>query len=460
MTIPDLAAPDGSSRPNDDGGDNDAAAPETGIPEGGDDGADVVCPVVIPDDATGVYVAGTGTSAPTCGTRAAPCKTVAIGIARALAATPARAKVHVARGTYTEKITLSAGIELVGGWDVQGTDWKRTCVAPEGAVVLRAPGTSNVTVEARDLAGEARLSLLRIESKPAAQVKAGESLYGVVAVGAATTLVMNDVHVEMGDAGTGESGTKGMPGADGAPICAGGTGAPGAPGQQGLGAGAGTFDPAGYVAGVAAPGGSATAGGDGTAGGAGTCVTCGKCDTLLCFFTPDPEPTCGTGGTAGCGGATGGPGGPAGGGGSSVGVFAWDATITIHGGTIKSGDAGSGGAGGTAGVAGAPTKGAAGAPMPALEADCVTGCQRNLGLQCIVSTGQGLGGVAGGPGGTPGASGAGGGGSGGSSFAIYQGGAGVVSTTGGASLAHGKAGSGGGPAGGAGAVGAAADRVP
>src|SRR5699024_3757146 len=146
-----------------------------------------------------IHVSTNGANGASCGTRAAPCKTVGTGITRALAATPARAKVYVARGTYAEKVTLAAGIEIVGGWAIAGNTRRRPCGAAEAAGVPRAPAASNVTVEAKNLGGEARLTSLTIQSKPAAQVDPGESLYGVIATGATTSLVMNDVRVTVGD---------------------------------------------------------------------------------------------------------------------------------------------------------------------------------------------------------------------------------------------------------------------
>lgn len=453
-SIPDPDGADGSSPP--DGA--DASAQETSTPDAGVD-ANVVCPDVLPDDAAGAYVAMTGANGPSCGTRSAPCATVSAGIARALAATPTRSKVYVARGTYSGKVTLSAGIAIIGGWDIKGTTWKRACVSPRDIVVLRAPASSNVTVEATNLGGEAALSLLTIQSKPDTQVSPGQSLYGVTAVGATTTLVMNDVRIDVGAAGPGAAGSKGDAGAPGAASCAAGTGAAGGAGTQGAGAGAGAFDVAGYAAAAATTGGVATRGGNGTAGGAGTCVACGTCGAPpLCDFIPNIEPkTCGKDGTPGCAGGPGDPGGPATGGGSSIGVYAWDAKITITGGRIKSGNAGNGGLGGAGGPAGASTKGAAGAPATA----CVTACAPDvMAVACVETKSAAAGGAAGEAGGASGTGGAGGGGGGGSSFAIYQGGTGVVTTAGGTALLHGNAGSGGGPVAGAGAPGAAANRVP
>jgi hypothetical protein len=462
VSIPDPEAPD-TSTPAPDSGIDSSETPDTSVAEdAGVDAADVTCPDVVPDEATGIFVTPMGTNSGTCGTRTTPCKTLTHAVTRAGAAF--RTKVYAARGTYVERLTLAANVEVIGGWNVAGTTWKRACIKPDEIVVVRAPALQNITVEARDLGGEARLSLLKIESKPAADLLPGESVYGVVAVGTTTTLVMNDVIIETGNAAPGANGPKGDAGAVAPTACAPGAAAPGTAGTQGAGAPAGQFDPAsGYTAGDAAAGGSGTAGGNGTASPrAPTCVTCGTCALnalmLGCDFTANPPPqACGKEGTPGCGGGPGDPGGPATGGGSSVGVFAWDANVTINGSRVKSGDAGNGGAGGAGGTGGAASKGAAGAATN----DCVVGCTFNAGaVKCDPVMGHGDGGAAGGNGASGGGGGPGGGGGGGSSFAVYQGGAGFVTTGAGTTLAHGKAGTGGGPVAGVGASGAAADRVP
>jgi hypothetical protein len=443
------------------GADTSVAATDDAATDAGLDAADVVCPDVIPADAEGIFATPTGTNTPTCGTRAAPCKTLSHSVTRAGAAF--RTKVFAARGTYVEKLTLAAGVEVIGGWDVTGTTWKRACVTPEEAVVVRAPAGQGITVEARDLGGRATLSLLRVESKLAAQVLPGESLYGVVAVGTTTTLVMNDVRIEMSDAAAGTNGALGDAGLPAPASCSAGTGAKGTAGAQGAGAPAGAYDPVnGYAPGTAAPGGPAGSGANGVAAGLGTCVVCGTCALniamLGCDFTPTlGAPSCGKDGTPGCGGGAGGPGGPASGGGSNIGVFAWDATVTINGGRVKSGNGGNGGNGGPGGAAGVATKGAAGAATDL----CVVGCTFDaVNILCADVKARGDGGAAGDAGGAGGLGGAGGGGGGGSSFAIYQGGQGLVTTAGGTALVHGNAGTGGTPAGGMGAAGVAANRIP
>ncbi len=449
--------------PGADSGTDSATADETSTTDGGGpDAADVTCPDVVPDDAQGIFVTPTGMNSGTCGTRAAPCKTISFSVIRAAAAF--RGKVFVASGTYVEKVILAAGIDIVGGWEVAGTTWKRACVTPEQLVVVRAPALQNITFEARDLGGEARLTLLRIESMPAANLVPGQSVYGVVATGATTALVLADVDVVMGNAASGASGPKGDAGAPGPASCAAGVAvvaAPGTPGAQGAGAPLGTYDsPNEYVPGTALAGGVGTAGGNGNAGGPPpACVQCGTCaPTPTCDFVLTPgQMSCGMAGKNGCGGGSGDPGGPAIGGGSDIGVFAWDATVTLKGGSVKSGDAGNGGAGGAGGTGGAGTAGVVGT----MGDPCTSSCAIVGGVCTPVMT-RGAGGTAGGAGAIGGIGGSGGGGGGGSSFATYQGGQGVVTVMGGAMLSHGKPGKGGPPdAGvGAGATGVAADHVP
>jgi hypothetical protein len=450
--IHDLVPPDGGTDAA-----TDSAVPDSAIADAASDVPEVGCPDVLPDDATGVYVSPGGTDNVACGTRAAPCNTVNLGITQAV--TASRPKVYVSRGTYTERVTLAASVEIVGGWDVlaSSTRWKRACTTPEKIVVLRAPAGQNVTVHATDLDGEAGLSLLRIESKAPAEVAPGESLYGVMAIGATTTLVITDVDIEVGSAGAGEDMPNGAAGTPGAASCSASGGSPGRPGGQGAGAGIGSFTPAGYEPALGAAGTVGAAGDNGAPGDAGTCVTCGTCTPFpLCTFQPDPgPPSCGNDGVPGCGGGPASPGTAAPGGGSSIGLYAWDATVTIKGGSIKSGDAGNGGTGGDGGTGGAPTVGAVGTAGPL----CVTSCALDA-VACVEIQTRGVAGTAGSPGGAGGAGGAGGGGGGGSSFGLYQGGAGLVTTTSTTKLAHGKAGTGGGPSDGTGAAGAAADRVP
>ncbi len=455
VSIPDNFPPPDSSAGKDSA--TDGAVADTSV-DTGPDAPDVVCPDVLPDDAKGVFVGTGGTNDVSCGTRAAPCKTVNVGITHAMAAS--KPNVYVSRGTYVEKVTLAGGIAVVGGWDVPAgsTKWRRTCVDPAQIVVIRAPAGQKVTVEARDLSAEpATLSLLRIESKVAMAGAASESIYGLLAVGATTAVVLENVHIEVGAAGAGTTPAKGAAGIGGALSCAAGVGGAGTAGPAGTGAAIGTFDSTGYVPATATGGNLGTSGNNGLAGGAGLCIQCGTCDTLVnfCALLPDPAQTCGKDGQPGCGGGPGAVGLPATGGGSSIGIYAWDATVTVRGGKIKSGDAGAGGAGGAGGNGGAPTGAAVGTASDACTSKCDVGA-----LVCVETKTKAAGGAAGTAGGAGGSGGGGGGGGGGSSFALYSGGIGVISTESNPTLGHGKAGAGGGVGAAAGASGAAADHVP
>jgi len=447
-TSADGATQDGAASDaptNADGGTSDAA----------DDSPDVVCPKATPDDATGVFVAAAGTTDATCGTRADPCKTIALGITRANAA--GKAKVYVSRGVYVEHVVLTAGVRVEGGFDILADgSWNRTCVDPRTAVTLRAPTNSEVTVTANDLGGKAELAFVRVESKAQAMVASGDSLYGVVARGATTTLALEEVDIETGDAVAALGGKPGDAGADGAPTgCTPpSTGANGPNGDGGAGAAAGTFGASLYVE---SPGGNGTAGGTGqigTTAGAAPCVQCGSCNGG-CTFVANGPMQCGTDGLAGCPGEGGGMGGGGLGGGSSVGLYAFNATVTVKGGRIKAGDAGNGGAGGTGGTGGKGAAGTAGAQ----GLECTTSCSNATGT-CVEIKSHAGPGTPGGNGGNGGNGGAGGGGAGGSSIAIFQGGAGIVTTDSATTLAVGKLGKGGGSGGSAGANGVSANRVP
>jgi hypothetical protein len=445
---------DSGPPPGSDGGDDGG---ELGDGNNATDAPDVICPTVAPDESAGVFVATSGATGATCGTKTEPCRTIAGGIARASAL--ARTRIYVARGVYVEKVLPKAGMRIEGGWDVLADQsWNRACSDVSNAVVIRAPAGETTTVFAKDLGGKSELAFLRVESKTQNQVKEGESLFGVLATGATTTVALEEVAIEVANAGNGKDGPVGAVGADpaAAGTCNAGTGANGTRGAAGAGASAGTFDPSGYSATDGTLGAASTPGANGTAGPDGTCVQCGTCsDFPACNFVPTPPKSCGTPGKNGCGGGNGAAGVPGDGGGSSVGLFAWDATVTVTGGRIRAGDAGNGGIGGNGGTGKTGSAGAVGTPT----ANCIVACAIGAGA-CTVTMGRGEGGQPGGAGGT-GAQGAlSGGGSGGSSFAIFQGGAGLVTAPASIPLQFGKAGKGGGPDAGVGANGLAAARYP
>ena len=448
----EVVIPPPSEEPDSGPGATDSGTDGTSNADGGADVADVVCPTVTPDDSA-VFVAPSGTLATTCGTKAEPCRTITQAITRASAV--AKNKIYVARGLYVERVLVKAGMRIEGGWEIlPGGAWNRACVDTAQAVVIRSPNDQTSTILAKDLGGKSELALLRIESKPQGQVKEGESLSGIIATGATTVVALEEVTIDIANAGAGKEGAAGAAGAEpgAAGTCAAGTGANGARGQAGTGAPAGTFDQDGYDPKDGALGGASTAGAGGTKGTEGTCVKCGSCTPFpTCAFVALGPETCGTDGKNGCGGG-GGPGAPGTGGGSSVGLFVWDANVTLTGGRIKAGDGGNGGTGGSGGAAKNGSMGVAGTPTAQCIVDCAVGNNA-----CMEIKGRGEGGDAGGQGGQGGPGALGGGGSGGSSYAIYQGGAGLV-TAATTTLSFGKAGKGADA--GPGANGVAAARFP
>jgi hypothetical protein len=412
--------------------------------------ADADCTQVTIDELDGVFVAPGGTTSPGCGDEGAPCSTVQLGLDRAAA--DGKSTVHVARGTYTESIVLRPGVTLDGALDLVAGAWVPVCTGDSAGASIQ--GTSGVTVTANALAAPATLASLTILGADPASIAPGESLIGVLATGPTTRLVLRDVIVTVGDAGQGQRGVAGANGTAGASGCAASDGAAGAtPGAEGQPAASGAFSSGGFAPGSGDAGGVGSAGHAGIPGGGPQCVSCVTCvSTMLSCTAQSAAPSCGVVGLSGCGGAGGQAGGGGSGGGSSVALFAWDATVDVIGGTLQAGSGGAGGSGGPGGVGGAGGAGSAGSAGPS----CATSCSAQA-LSCAPSSsGAGAASSSGGAGGAGSAGGAGGGGAGGSSYAIYQGGTGTVDASPSTLLVHGGAGAGVGGA----ASGSTADRYP
>ncbi len=402
-------------------------------PDGNEPEDDGTCEIVSPDAESGVFVATNGSDDGTCGERTSPCRSITMGAQRA--AEVAKPNVYVGRGTYTERVTLRAGAKIIGGWKLVDGTWARVCKNPESAVVVRAPVSENITIEARDLGGEASVSFIRIESKAATDVGPSESIYGVFAAGETTTLRLDHVSISAADAGHGTDGKVGTDGANAPATCELGTGQAGTAGTEGKSAVA-AFGAEGFVATEATSGTNGTDGANSVAGAAGECLPCGACNGL-CLFEKRTGTTCGGAGGSGCGGGGGAAGTAGGSGGSSVGVYVWDAHVSLTASEVSAGNGGNGGSGGKGGKGKAGTVGAKGAAGTNV---CLTSC-KGLVVSCQENKSAGQGG-AGATGGKGGDGGNGGSGAGGSSFALYQGGNGLLNVAD-TTLAHGTPGTGG-----------------
>jgi len=425
-----LGIDDGHARDDGDGGIDAASidvAPSDAIyadvPPVLPDGAAVQsgCEAVVLDPKSAIYVASTGTDGPACGTVDAPCKTIQFGIDNARASVD-KPNVYVLSGVYVEQVTLKPGVNVYGGWKLVNGAWERECAQLATRIV--APPGVNVTVKTVDkFNGKAKLSTLYIQSR--SDAKPGESLVGLSATGADTSLSLVWVSIRVANAGNGVDGPPGDPGAAPGVCDAGGDGASvTTPGAKGPGAAAGTFDPLAptfYVVGNGGPGGAGASGQNGVAGGAGTCAACVTCSggTLSCTANATTQ-KCGESGHPGCGGAGGKGGGGGTSGGSSVALFAWDANVELTSTSLEAGDGGRGGAGGPGGKAGGTSNGTAGNGS---GSTCPTDCASLAGIGCSGTNDEsGSGGDAGGPGGGGAAGGPGGDGAGGDSFAYIEGG--------------------------------------
>ncbi len=386
------------------------------------------------DTSAGVFVARTGSDADSgsgCGrTPGAPCQTINAGIATARAL--GRTIVYVAAGVYTEQVALAAQVSVRGGWRFESGLWSFDCSAhPEAIVVIQAPANANRTILADNLAGTSVLSTVRVLSKPTPS--SSESLYGVFASGSTTTVILDNVVVEVANAGDGQTGATGSTGAAPASSCSAGDGLAGSPaGGLGTGALAGTFSASGYAPTTGLQGGSGAPGHDGTAAPAPTPVSYTVCSFVLLCGESGANCT-GSAGTHGCGGRAGGGGLGGTGGGSSIAVFVAGARVTLQGGSYTAGNGGRGARGGSGGTGTSGSAGTQGDSKTCTDArHCALGCANDPN---VVGPG-----TTGGTGGTASNGGQGGGGSGGSSYAVIVGAAGLVTYLATPKLATGSAG--------------------
>ncbi len=437
------AAPEGSDSATNDSGVR-PPAPDGALPDSGVTASS--CGARAVDDVNGVFVAPGGADDLACGTRPLPCHSLQMGLMQA--STLGKSIVYAASGTYVESVSLAGGLSMEGAWGIDGSTWSPRCdLDAGGASVVQAPAGQNVTITADSLNGAATLRLLTIESQPTATPgPMAQSLYGVVARGATTTLTLDEVIIDVAAGGDGVGGAPGVAASPaqgaGCPV----TSTNGAQGDAGAASTGGQFGSGGFAPGAGALGGTGVPGPAGAAGSAGACRSgCGQClDTVHCSFTSESAMVCGAQGQGGCGGPGGLGGAGGGGGGSSIALYVWDALVTCVDTVFASGNGGAGAPGGVGGDGGAPTTGAAGA-----TATCETGCSFQCdagcssGPTCVLSSLPAAGGAAGVTGQAGGKGGSGGGGAGGWSCGYYAGGSGSVTVAGASAFSVGDGGAGG-----------------
>jgi hypothetical protein len=410
------------------------------------------CTSLQPNTVAGVFVAPGGGSG-ACGSETQPCGTIALGLAAIATSAGTKTILYLANGTYTEQVILPAGITIQGGWLDTGGTWTHLCGSPEagaeaGAVIQAPAGTATTIVAS--YSGTSTLDTVTVQSIPTAA--GGQSLYGIMATGAGTSLVLSNVDINVAAGGAGDTGSTGSAGAAGASGACSATsdGLSGSNGTPGAGAVAGTFAAGGFTPNSGMAG--VTSGTDGHNGGQPAAAVCNTVENDCVFdcsgcSVDTAYSCCNTAGSCGNGGTGSGPGGPGSGGGSSIGVYVWAATVTVTGGAITTLGGGNGGDGGPGGTPGTGTLGPSGAPGK-IPSSCSNSCHLVAGepvctckagtlLTTCAAAGPGTRGGDGGQGGQ------GGGGSGGFSYCWYQGGGGMVTASTSAMCTPGPAGSGG-----------------
>ncbi len=426
----------------------------TDLPD--DSFTDANCDGIDGNASQAIFVATTGSDLNS-GTKTSPKKTISAAITSAVSTS--KTQVLISAGTYNEKITLSNGISLYGGYN-SATNWSRS---PSNVVTVNSTFTSGgraFGMEANNISTATTVEYLTIVT--ANNTNAGGNNYGVYCNNATALTIRNcSITASSGGNGTaGISGTNGGSGTNGASGAAGscdgdGAGAAGgsggtspcnrtggaggaggsttgaSTGTAGINGSVGSGSTAGGNGGAAGdPGGSGTTGLNGVAGSNGGNGAGGNSGTITAnhwLTAPGSNGTAGGNGAGGGGGGgggaqsggifinsgfgNGGGGGGAGGcgatsgtsgtgGGGSFGVFLLNSTgATLLNNTIISGNGGNGGSAGNGASGGTGGNGGAG------------------GQTCISEVGAG---GNGGTGGTGGNSGAGGGGAGGPSFGVYR----------------------------------------
>lgn len=418
---------------------------------------DANCDGVDGNASQAIFVSTTTGSDGNSGTKTAPKKTISAAITAAVAGL--KTQILISGGTYNEKITLSNGISLYGGYNA-AANWTRSASTN---VIVNSTFTSGgraFGIEANNITTPTTVEYISITT--ANNSIAGGNNYGVYCSNAGALTIRNCT-IAAGNGGNGTSGTSGTNGGIGNN---GSAGSPGSCDGDGSGAsgGAGGTSPCNRTGGAGGTGGATTGtntgaagsngltgsgsiaggnggaagdpgaagqagnnGSNGTNGGNGNGGNNGTITSNHWLSAAGSNGTAGSNGSAGGGGGgggaqsgnvfvnsgygNGGGGGGAGGcgatagaagtgGGGSFGVFLVNSNGTILlNNSITSGNGGAGGAGG-AGASGG-TGGAGGAG----------------GTTCTSEVGAG---GTGGSGGDGGNSGAGGGGAGGPSYGVYR----------------------------------------
>ena len=412
---------------------------------------DFNCDGIDGNESTSIFVTTTGNDADP-GTKLLPKKTINAGINAALIG--GFPSVLISLGTYSERVILSNGVSLYGGYN-SSSAWSRSAAnvvsitgidQNDRVTALEGTSITSVTID--------RIRFEAINASGAAVDGNGKSNYSVFLTSCTGTIFKNCViksgnasNANSGTAGTsgvvGNNGSNGLPGhcdnnvtatggAGGTSSCSraggnggaggynfnsgqpgstgagptsggsgGSSGDPGSPGSNAISGSVGIngFDALGGIGGtilggwVGASGSAGTNGTNGNGGGGGGGGGGQNC--AFCVF--------GTGNGGGGGGAggclgTGGSGGFAGG--ASFGFFLINSnSIQVTNSTITSGKGGNGGVAGNGAAGGLGGSGGTG------------------GLTCIVEVGRGGNGGNGGKGGN---GGHGGGGSGGPSYSVYR----------------------------------------
>ena len=161
--------------------------------------------------AAAVFVATSGADVAGCGTRAAPCATVARGIT---AAFTLGSDVYMAGGTYTGSLTLAQGVSLYGGFSATWARGTGAVTEIVGNGPVAAVAGQDITIYAAGITDTLTIADLNVRGINAVGLRpvssAGKNSYAIVARSIATgVLRIARINVFAGNGAAGSGGANG-----------------------------------------------------------------------------------------------------------------------------------------------------------------------------------------------------------------------------------------------------------
>lgn len=155
-----------------------------------------------------IFVSASGNNA-NAGTKSQPVQSITAGISKAIAL--GKTQVYVSKGTFLEKLTLSNGISIYGGYDA-GAGWSRSA-GNITEIYVYMPETNVMGVQGNAITLPTTLDRMTITTDNA--TGSGRNNYGVYCNGC-TGLALKNLVITAGKGSAGLAGAEGIAGSNGA----------------------------------------------------------------------------------------------------------------------------------------------------------------------------------------------------------------------------------------------------